>query len=59
MTEEISAASLIAELRRIVRRINVTEIADRLDDEMLFNWCGAIREDFNCILNDLEEKIDV
>lgn len=60
MTNEnaISAASLIRELRRMVRKINVNEIADRLNEEKLWNWCGAMREDFSVIIDDLEEYID-
>ena len=49
--------AIIKELRYLIKEINVNEIADHLNDESLFNWCGAIREELNERIDELWSKL--
>ena len=46
---------LIAELENIIKDINVTEIADHLNEESLWNWCGAWRQEANNVLEEMKK----
>lgn len=35
---------LIAEIENMIADVNVTEIADHISEESLWNWCGAWRQ---------------
>ena len=48
---------LISEMENMIADINVSEIADHLSDESLFNFCGAWREGATRILNDIKKEI--
>lgn len=37
--------ALLDSVAEMIEDINVNEIADHLNDESLFNWCGAWREE--------------
>ena len=45
---------LIAELENLIKDINVTEIADHLNEESLWNWCGAWRQEANNVLEEMK-----
>ena len=46
--------ALIEEMNKMVDVINVNEIADHLNEESLFNWCGAWRQDAREILQEMK-----
>lgn len=46
---------LIAELENLIKDINVTEIADHLNEESLWNWCGAWRQKANNVLEEIKK----
>lgn len=48
----------IAEMRRLAKQITVNSIAEHFDENVLFNWCGALRQDFTDVIDELEGLID-
>lgn len=48
---------LITEMREMICNVNVNEIADHLNDESLFNWCGAWREEARRVVDDIERAV--
>ena len=48
---------LIEKMERMIADVNVNEIADHINDESLWNWCGAWRERADEILNEMRLKI--
>ena len=48
---------LIKEMRDLIKDINVNEIADHLNEESLWNWCGVWRQTAERILDDMEKEI--
>ena len=46
---------LIAEIEGLIKKINVDEIADHLNEESLWNWCGAWREEARRILKEMKD----
>ena len=45
---------LIADLEGLIKKINVDEIADHLNEESLWNWCGAWRQEANDVLEEMK-----
>lgn len=50
---------LIREMENMIADVNVTEIADHINEESLWNWCGAWRERADEILNEMRSKISM
>ena len=48
---------LIKEMRDLIKDINVNEIADHLNEESLWNWCGVWRQTAERIMDDMEKEI--
>lgn len=46
---------LIEEMEDMICDVNVNEIADHLNEESLWNWCGAWREEAKRRLEAIEE----
>jgi hypothetical protein len=40
-----------------VADVNVVEIASHIDEEKLWNWCGAWREAIRVVLKELEDEV--
>ena len=55
MTEKTRA--LIDDLYQQIDKVSVTMIAPRIEEEKLWNWCGAWKQDARAILNDLEREV--
>lgn len=57
MTTEKSEAltALIEEMDGMIADVNVNEIADHLNEESLWNWCGAWRENARRILKEMKD----
>lgn len=45
---------LIAEIEGLIKKINVDEIADHLNNESLWNWCGAWRQEATEIVEEIK-----
>lgn len=48
---------LMQELEDMISDVNVNEIADHLNDESLFNWCGAWRQEARSILEEMKKQM--
>ena len=55
MTEKTRA--LIDDLYQQIDKVSVTMIAPRIEEEKLWNWCGAWKQDTKAILKDLEREV--
>lgn len=49
--------TLFEEMEEMIAEINVGNIADHINEESLFNFCGAWREETTRILNDIKREI--
>lgn len=45
------------EMEDVIADINVSNIADYINDDKLFNFCGAWREEAMRILNDIKREV--
>lgn len=50
---------LIAEMENMIADVNVAEIADHINEESLWNWCGAWREKAIGILDEMRSEIGI
>ena len=57
IVERINMEELIAEMENMIADVNVAEIADHINEESLWNWCGAWREKATEILNEIRSEI--
>ena len=48
---------LFTELYDLVEDVRVEEIAEHIDTESLWAWCGAWRQGIRVVLNDLEREV--
>lgn len=48
---------LITEMEGMIADVNVAEIADHINEESLWNWCGAWREKATEILDEMRSEI--
>ena len=55
--EKMKVKKLLNELDGFVADVNVVEIASHIDEETLWNWCGAWKQDARAILNDIEREV--
>ena len=56
IVERINMEELIAEMENMIADVNVAEIADHINEESLWNWCGAWREKAAEILNEMRSE---
>lgn len=56
IVEKIRMEELIAEMENMIADVNVAEIADHINEESLWNWCGAWREKAAEILNEMRSE---
>ena len=50
--------SPIDELRELIEEVSIDTIADHLNEEMLWNWCGAWRQRAHDALDEVERMAD-
>lgn len=55
--EKMKVKKLLNELDGFVADVNVVEIASHIDEEKLWNWCGAWREAIRSVLKELESEV--
>ena len=56
IAERTKMEELITEMENIIADVNVAEIADHINEESLWNWCGAWREKAAEILNEMRSE---
>jgi hypothetical protein len=54
-----NALVVLGDLEEKIKLINVSEIADHLNEEALFNWCGAWREDALSLTKELKDFLEI
>lgn len=59
IVERINMEELIAEMENMIADVNVAEIADHINEESLWNWCGAWREKAIGILDEMRSEIGI
>ena len=55
IVERINMEELIAEMENIIADVNVEEIAAHINEESLWNWCGAWRERANELMGEIKK----
>ena len=53
---EVDMDNPIDELRELIEEVSIDIIADNLNEERLWNWCGAWRQRAHDALDEIEQK---